>query len=117
MKIELKNNELSISKTFEIDNNFNKKEIVLNEEEISELASVICKSEELKLLNEQNKILRQLQESKTLEKFLLSVEPENPFNMTEFLFSDDYDKNKQAVNRLLVSYMMSCNKLMKNIDI
>lgn len=115
MKIELKNNELSISKTFEIDNNFNKKEIVLNEEEISELASIICNHEELKLLNEQNKILRQLQESKTLEKFLLSVEPENPFNMTEFLFSDDYDKNKQAVNRLLVSYMMSCNKLMKKM--
>ena len=115
MKIELKNNKLSISKIFEIDNNFNKKEIVLDEEEISELASVICDFEQLKLLEEQNKILRQLQESKTLEKFLLSVEPENPFNVTEFLFSNDYDKNKQAVNRLLVSYMMSCNKLMKKM--
>lgn len=35
MKIEFKNNKLSISKTFEIDNNFNDKEILLDEEEIS----------------------------------------------------------------------------------
>lgn len=54
-----------------------------------------------------------MQESKTLEKFLLSVEPEKPTE--SFFCSSDYDLNKQAINKLLVSYMMSCNKLMKKM--
>ena len=101
MKIELKNKSIVIK--------LNNKEIILNEEEILELSSIICNSQELKLLKEQNKILKQLQKSKTLEKFLNSVEEEDiyPF-LTPIL--KDYKSEKDDTYRIMANKIAKIEK-------
>ena len=101
MKIELKNKSIVIKS--------NNKEIVLNEEEALELSSVICESKELKLLKEQNKILKQLQKTKTLEKFLNSVEEEDiyPF-LTPIL--KDYKSEKDDIYRIMAEKIVKVEK-------
>ena len=104
MKIELKNKSISIKS--------NNKEIVLNEEEILELSSIIYESEELKLLKEQNKVLKRLQKSKTLEKFLNSVEPEDIYPyLTPTL--KEYEIEKDTIYRIIAIKIVNVEKELK----